>query len=90
MFAKMDTFTVVVHVYPWMKSESEASKQLLLAYLVDLGESMEFRNHVIAAALTTSPTLWFTFVSEEDAKDFRYVVELLYQTWEVSDANRCN
>lgn len=79
MFNSMETFTVVVHVYAWMHSESDASKQLLLAYLTDIADSLEFRNHATAAALVTSPTLWFTFVCEDDAKDFRAVIEQIYK-----------
>lgn len=79
MTAKMETFTVVVHVYEWMHSESEASKTMLLAYLEDIAESLSFRNHATACALASAPVLWFTFCAEEDANDFRTCIDKIYQ-----------
>lgn len=78
MTLKMGTFTVMVPVYEWMKSESDPSKQLLLNYLEDIAESMDFRNQATAAAMQDSPSLWFTFASEEDANDFHYAINTLY------------
>lgn len=72
------TFTIGVPVYEWMKSEKPASKALLLSYLEDIAESMEFRNTVTACAIQNAPMLWFTFASEEDAKDFQYLINELY------------
>lgn len=79
VIAKMETFTVVVHVYAWMHSESDASKQLLLSYLEDFASGMDFRNHATACALAESPTLWFTFCTEPDANDFKTAIENLYR-----------
>jgi hypothetical protein len=85
--AQMVTFTVVVYVYQWMHSESHESKELLLMFLEDIAEGMDFVNHPTAAALDTAPVLWFTFTTEKDAVHFRSELEDLYNGggWLIND-----
>jgi len=78
MTLKMQTFTVAVAVYEWMHTEQKASALLLLSYLEDIAESLEFRNTATACALQSEPMIWFTFSSEEDANDFQTVIESIY------------
>lgn len=87
IFRAIPTFTVTIDVFAWMQSTSDASKQLLLAYLEDLSSSMDFRHVATAAAISSTPTLWFTFADEDDAADFEHMIDMLYRAggWLVND-----
>jgi len=78
MIANYLTFTVVVSVYGWMLSESQASKLLLLSYLTDIAETLPFKNQCTICALNSEPILWFTFASEVDATLFKATIEKIY------------
>jgi len=87
MTLKMQTFTIAVPVIEWMKSEQKASTLLLMSYLEDISESLEFRNTATACALDHAPMLWFTFASEDDANDFQTVINEIYNLggWLIND-----
>lgn len=79
MYRTLLTFTVAIDIHTWMHSTSDASGALLLSYLTDLSEGLDFRYPVTACKLDSRPTLWFTFMDETDKNLFMDIVEKLWR-----------
>ena len=72
------THTTKINVQAWMHSVSKESRDLLLAFLVDCIEPLDFLGQVTGCAMESVNEVWFTFDYGTDEQKFLKMVEEIW------------